>query len=458
MFVRIRRQNTNQYISVNSNRLITLAEDNKSGHDNRWRLTSNRIQSVKYPGLYLSAPPHLRGKLALEGGGADTWHYPGAQWKQIKRNSTNHQCIDGNVQSGGELFLWNCGNVINHQWFFEYTVPPIETHNLSLGRILNRAVVQFIFKERQLFVQTVSGNEFLVANSVFPDTSSEFLLEQEGDKNDSIFFIRIHGGNYVYMTGGRVRYGTLDTEDPAFRFKIVPNGNNLYTLQGLKPGEGFVRTANNMWSGDNGLYRTDNNRDPWAQLYINVISQTQYADFVHRGTENPKWCCGVEYGDDAAATQACTDIGYIPSQSKCDNWMTNYCQKNPTDPACACLISQIPLPQCLDLKCANNPRSYRNVKMLAECKNLSYTDCSQAFNVGSANDVSFDRNNFNQMCGNVFTDGQMKPNLTETGLSTSQWIIIIIGLLILVVLIGLGIGAMSSNNQNDTNPQNIQLT
>ena len=452
MFVKIRRQNSNLYISVNASRMVVLAEDNRAGHDNRWRLTVNRIESIRHPGLFISAPSVFGGKLALEGAAGDTWHYSGAQWKQIKRNSDN-RCIDGNTQSGNELFLWNCANVTNHQWFFEYTVPPIETRGLSLGRILNKALVQFIFKERQLFAQTMSGHDYLNASTVFPDTSSEFLLEQVGDKNESIFFIRAHGGNYVYMSGGRVRFGQLNIDDFSFRFRIISNGNNLYVLQGLKSGEGYVRTVTNMWNGDSGLYRTNNKNDIWAQIYINVISRTNYADYVQRGTENPKWCCGVEFGDNAVANQACTDIGYVPSHDKCDTWMADFCKKHPDDPSCSCLLITIPLPQCLDLKCANNPRAYRNKRMLGECKNLSYTDCSQVIKVGSANDVNFDRTNFNQMCGNTNIDGGGKslpdnknnnePIIEKINeLSIIQWIIIAIGVLILVTLIGLGVSVV----------------
>lgn len=460
MFVKIRRQNTNLYLSVDPGTTITLQEDNKSGFDNRWRLTSDKIVSVWRPGFAISTFPHLKGKLALGLlNSADGWYYGGPQFKQLKMKTTN-QCIDGNVKAGGEVFMWNCANRVNHQWFFEYTVPPIETHGLPLGRILNDSTVQFIFKERQMFASIIGGNDALVANSVFPDAtiahSTEFKLRQvvtADNPNDSVFLIRAHDGNYLYMSGGVVKSGQLIMNDTSFYFRIVPNGNNLYILQGLRSGEGYARTINNLWSGDNTISRTTDKNDPWAQMYVNVLVQTSYAKFVQQGNANPKWCCGIEYGDDPVATQACTDIGYVPSHAKCDDWMQAYCDKNPKDPACPCLKTDILMPQCFNLRCANNPRAYKNSEMIGGCENMQYVDCRQEIKVGSAESVDFDRVTFNQVCGNK-TGGETEPTIPEdwdqSGFSTLQWILIVVGFLILITLISFGISIVAGGNEGQS--------
>ena len=473
MFVKIRRHNSNLYISTALNNVsLQLSEDSKSGFDNRWRLDNNEIVSVSRPEMSIGV--HSNGMLILErkGQSNNKWHYTGASNKQI-RNTSNGRCIDNNIGKNRDLFVTPCANRDSYKWFFEYTVPPIETSGYPLGRILNSAIVQFIFKERQLPIQIVNGNNMAFAISPFMDSigSCNFSLQQIVP-TDPIFIIKAANGNYLYMSGGRLNQGPIKLDDISFRFRIIPNGNNLYLLQGLKPGEGFIRTIMDQWGSDNGIYRSDNNNDQWAQIYINVVKQTDYAIYAKQGLANPKWCCGVEFGDDPVATQACADIGYTPASSKCDTWMAGFCKKNLDDPVCACINSILPQPQCLDLKCSNNPRSYKNATMLGDCK-TTYVDCKQVYEIGKAGgDVNIDRNTLNQMCGNTIINDQNAGQTTggsntqdstgsntgnpsfpaswekETGLSMNMWILIIIGLIILLVLAGVGIAMLVMNKNS----------
>lgn len=469
MFVRIRRQNTNPPMYLTLKWRGNLQEvqivlqsspvDASYSYDNRWRLIGNKIKPVAFPDRVLTII-FATGKLTLshESNSVYTdWEFPGAPWRQIKRSPANtNSCIDGNTKNGGEVFMWACANAVNHQWFFEFNTPAIETQGFSLGRILNHSVVRFVFKERQLIARTISGNDRLHANSPFIDTASpadQFMLEQVGAIDDAVFFIKTANGHYLNASGDKIVSSQLRVDDFAFRFRLVPGSNGQYTIQCLRSSGGYLCTANNMWSGDNLVYITPDLRGVWSQVLIDVVRQTDYARLAKYGKENPKWCCGVEFGDDSVATQACEDLGYVPAAGNCDNWMADYCNKHPKDEVCACLKSEIPNPQCLDFSCSNNQRAYKNKGMLTrECKNMTYTDCSQAFNIGSANDVNFDRNQFSQVCGNNFKPDQPTPILPapipgggdngkktiESGnLTLVQWIFIIIGIFILAIVIGL---------------------
>lgn len=468
MFVRIRRQNTNpaMYLTLKWRgnlqeiQIVLLSNsgsrDGSFSYDNRWRLIGNKIIPVAFPDRVLTIV-YATGKLTLShisNSIYTDWEFPGAPWRQIKRSPGNtDSCIDGNVKDGSEVFMHACANRVNHQWFYEFSVPDIPTQGYSLGRILNQAVVRFVFRERQLIARTVGGTDRLHANTPFVDAASpadQFLLQQVGPKDRAEFLIKSSNGHYLNASGDRILSSQLRIDDSSFRFRIVPATGGTYNLQSLRPSGGYLCTANDMWSGDNLVYITPDLRGVWSQILIDVISQTDYAALAKRGADNPKWCCGVEFGDDPTATQACEDLGYVPAEGNCDNWMAKFCNKHPDDPACACLKSDIPIPQCLDARCSNNPRAYKNRSMLGECKNLTYTDCRQIGlaigQTGADTKINIDNNTYTQMCGNVLAPDQPLPvpggggqkNTSESeGLSSAQWIFIIIGILILMIVVGL---------------------
>jgi len=207
-----------------------------------------------------------------------------------------------------------------------------------------------------------------------------------------------------------------------------------------------MSTVGNLWSGDNSIFITNDANSVWAEIYINPLNLTNYVTMAQQAIANPKWCCGVEYGDNEIATQACEDAGYIPASNTCDTWMRDFCKKHPTDPLCACINSPVPMPQCLDIKCSSS-RAYRTQQNLGECKNLTY--CSQIIadidKLEPGAKANINNNNLTMMCGNQPAPVPDSSSTTETEISeiigggSSGWLVIIL-LIIFAVIIGLILG------------------
>jgi hypothetical protein len=126
-------------------------------------------------------------------------------------------------------------------------------------------------------------------------------------------------------------------------------------------------------------------------------------------TQKRLLCC---QGDTTTVSQSVCQSYWGPGNAgKCDSIISSYCAVNPADPACDCLTSNIPVPQCNDVRCANTT-ALRLSSMQAPCQGLTI-NCTQIVELGPGAQNNIVSNVLQQLnCG---TD----PNGTIIGNPTS---------------------------------------
>ena len=443
-------------------RNINVPYDPGFMYDHRWIWKGQKLIPLAFPTMALSGIRaqrwNLGQQLTLEPiDDADGWEFEVASSRRI-RNAIGDRYIDHNVKTGGKPFLYTGVNATNQQWMFDFSVPTINFTGYSFGRIMHNNVVQFIFQARQYLATVAVGSNDVqtIAPSGVENPGTKFVLENVGSNiNDPIIRIKTNQGTYVYTDGTNiVHHGTFQDNSPQFLFRIIRTDENanIYRLQSMNTTGTFVKTVSDMWSNDMRL-AMDSSPSQWTNMFINVLVGNDYKSLYDTGKANPRWCCGVEYGDNPLAKLACSDLGWTPSTANCDGWMTKYCN-DPThkdEDVCACLNSTIPWPQCLDANCTNKTNAYKSALAIRPCGNIEYTDCRQIAadiqNMGKDAKLNIHDNKFQQICGNKFgpdaggggtkPDGGGNlpiPSFPDEGPNTAMYIIIFI---ILIVIAGL---------------------
>jgi hypothetical protein len=109
----------------------------------------------------------------------------------------------------------------------------------------------------------------------------------------------------------------------------------------------------------------------------------------------------------------------------CDTYMKDYCSKNPSDPKCACITSDMLKfkynPLCTDQKCIQG--GYQTNSMIsARGQGCEIVDCSTYLQAKAGGKVDFSDVNIQQRCGSgtASTTGNAKPssNINDTSLSS----------------------------------------
>lgn len=120
----------------------------------------------------------------------------------------------------------------------------------------------------------------------------------------------------------------------------------------------------------------------------------------------------------------------------CDDYMKDYCSKNPTDPKCACIKS--PLlhykynPLCTDQSCIQG--GYQTQSMSSAAKGgCEIVDCSTYLSASANKNINFSDVNIQQRCGSQATQ---TSDVKGTSPSTLHKLIpIVIGVIIAIMII-----------------------
>lgn len=138
---------------------------------------------------------------------------------------------------------------------------------------------------------------------------------------------------------------------------------------------------------------------------LSLISDTQQAATVTNIDEINTVCTPSE------RLNCCKGLGtadlcgtfWGPSNTTgdCDSIMSQYCVNNPTDPLCGCLLSDLPVPECIDKRCAQTT-AFKTMNMVINRKsgcNANFQICNQYIGIsGSAQDNIIDNNTISQQC------------------------------------------------------------
>lgn len=143
---------------------------------------------------------------------------------------------------------------------------------------------------------------------------------------------------------------------------------------------------------------------------------------------------------DSGIADGCMGLGdpnwrlYHPQSAECDKFMVqNFCQKNPTDARCSCVVSEMTCPNKFDKSCISRNGYRTNDMMKAACPNVM--NCVQylALSPGAQQLAT----NTEQNCSTSATNSSETSVTNNTGSDDSFWIwVIIIVLLMLMALVG----------------------
>lgn len=158
---------------------------------------------------------------------------------------------------------------------------------------------------------------------------------------------------------------------------------------------------------------------------FNINSVTTQCDLQKRLS-----CCK---GDLANVTQQNCGPFWGPSVTgACDEIITNYCSIAPNDPLCACVTSEIPLPQCNDRRCANT-NAMRTRATNVVCTGITL-NCVQIFKLSNDARENLIQNVTQQLNCNLDVDKDVVVGSAQSTIGTSAIIGIIIGMDILIFL------------------------
>jgi hypothetical protein len=150
---------------------------------------------------------------------------------------------------------------------------------------------------------------------------------------------------------------------------------------------------------------------------------------------------------DSGIADGCMGIGdengrlYQPQSAECDRFMVqNFCQKNPADPRCSCVISEMTCPNKFDKSCISKNGYRTNDMMKAACPNVM--NCVQylALSPGAQQLAT----NTQQNCSTDTTNTSNTNTNTNTTTSTNDeasgsfwiWVIVILVFVVLAMVAG----------------------
>lgn len=140
---------------------------------------------------------------------------------------------------------------------------------------------------------------------------------------------------------------------------------------------------------------------------------------------------------------------YQPQSADCDKFMVqNFCQKNPSDPRCSCVSSEMTCPNKFDKSCISQNGYRTNDMMKAACPNIM--NCVQylALSPGAQQLATNTEQNCSTNSSNSSNINTSNSNTTVTGEADSSfWIWVII--IVLVMLMGMVGGAIYYFTRSD---------
>lgn len=122
--------------------------------------------------------------------------------------------------------------------------------------------------------------------------------------------------------------------------------------------------------------------------------------------------------------------GYTPGRSRCDRFMTSYCYGRPSY-ECGCVNSPVGVPQCLDARCADQPRAYRTRSMYDDCSNVQVT-CDDMRALGG---------------GQYLARGLTPPSGCGAGGGNSNTILLV-AIIIIVAVVAIGLANTPTGSSN----------
>lgn len=123
----------------------------------------------------------------------------------------------------------------------------------------------------------------------------------------------------------------------------------------------------------------------------------------------------------------------------CDNIMQSFCTSNPEDPLCACLVSELPVPECTSVPCRNTNAFKLSSQLSNQCQG-TFVTCTQVFELSEdARNNLVDRNTILQTCNvdPINPTGASNPiqGTPSSSLGISAIVGISIGIVLAVVII-----------------------
>lgn len=149
-------------------------------------------------------------------------------------------------------------------------------------------------------------------------------------------------------------------------------------------------------------------------------------------------CCR---GDFTIGATNCGPYWGPTNEGTCDTIMTNYCTNpvNAKDAQCACILSELPAPECTDKKCRNT-NAMKLAKMVRnECIG-NYMTCNMYFTIGATAKDNFIQNNtFQQTCTQNANSPQDSAAIdsVNNALTVTQWVVVAVAVLAGVSFVGL---------------------
>lgn len=186
------------------------------------------------------------------------------------------------------------------------------------------------------------------------------------------------------------------------------------------------------------IWLTYNENDPSTYDKNNVtcdVARTVYTNqgllnlaSVKAACENNTFaldCCRQRNDITGVSKETCNHFwGGVGDGSTCDVLMTKFCDKNPDDISCACLKSKLPLPYCIDNKCANEVQAFRSSIQRKEfsvnkCQNLDIQICNNYFEA-KENGTSQINPKMDLTCTQIIKNAQIPPTNNRGDGSQSQ--------------------------------------
>jgi len=119
----------------------------------------------------------------------------------------------------------------------------------------------------------------------------------------------------------------------------------------------------------------------------------------------------------------------------CDTILDNFCRfEGKKDNKCKCIASDIPQPQCLDIRCREEPKAYRLSSQTLSCKDVDVSICEAIFELIDTDSIEFlyEKTSIINQCGS----GKGLEIPDDTFSTSNPWIyLLVLGLIILLLII-----------------------
>jgi hypothetical protein len=178
-----------------------------------------------------------------------------------------------------------------------------------------------------------------------------------------------------------------------------------------------------------------------AQAYINAYNSGNQSDpnYIGEILNVSQITTQCSSSDQLLCCQGNTDLGsnlcgpyWGPSNTggQCDAIMTSYCNTSPNDPLCACLKSDLPVPECTDKRCRLTDAMKLSDMLNNQCLG-NYMTCLQYFELSSdAINNLIQNNTISQQC-------TQNNGSSSAGAATNSTIIYIIIAVVVAVFIAI---------------------